>query len=338
MQNNICYICKNFKSVKKMKKSLLCLILFCLGSIGVIDAQDEVAQEEVAQEGATNDTALVSMLAQLAQDTIVGQTGRVDLKEANAYINVPEGYLFLDNEAANHLLVDYWDNLRDEDILGALVTDSAKIYYNLETIFLVYYEDCGYVKDDDASTIDYDDLLKDLQEETKESNEEREKAGLEPVELVGWAATPYYDANEKTLYWAKRFAFGSDEDTVKHESLNYDIRILGRKGMLTMKAVAGVEDLPAVEEMKGVLLKGTSFTEGNTYADYNSATDHVAEFGIGALVAGKLLAKVGILAKLGVFFAKFWKLIVVAVAAVVGFFTKIFGKKKEDEKTDDSQK
>jgi uncharacterized membrane-anchored protein len=33
--------------------------------------------------------------------------------------------------------------------------------------FIISYEDMGYVKDDDAKDIDYDDLLKDMQREKR---------------------------------------------------------------------------------------------------------------------------------------------------------------------------
>ncbi|MEI9946724.1 MAG: DUF2167 domain-containing protein [Chitinophagaceae bacterium] len=54
------------------------------------------------------------------------------------------------------------------------------------------------------------------------------------------------------------------------------------------------------------------FTDGNRYADFNDNTDKVAAYTVGGLVAGKILLKIG-------FFAKFWKLILLAIAGIGGF-------------------
>jgi uncharacterized membrane-anchored protein len=56
-------------------------------------------------------------------------------------------------------------------------------------VVLTYKED-GYVKDDDAAKIDYNDLLKQMQEAVQRENETRVKQNFSKVELVGWAAAP----------------------------------------------------------------------------------------------------------------------------------------------------
>ena len=71
----------------------------------------------------------------------------------------------------------------------------------------------------------------------------RVDAGYEPIELVGWATPPRYDSRTHKLYWAKELKFGdSDENT-----LNYNIRILGRRGVLVLNAVAGMSQLALVQ-------------------------------------------------------------------------------------------
>ena len=75
-------------------------------------------------------------------------------------------------------------------------------------VFTIYYDEMGYVKDDDANDIDYDDLLKDQQKSILEENDERVKNNYEPVSLIGWASPPYYDSNRKVLHWAKELKFG----------------------------------------------------------------------------------------------------------------------------------
>jgi len=75
------------------------------------------------------------------------------------------------------------------------------------------------------------------------------------------------------------------------------------------------------------VLHMAAFDKGYTYEEFDSGIDKVAAWTIGGLVAGKILAKVGLFALV----LKFWKLIALAVvgafAAVKRFIT---GRKKED--------
>jgi len=70
------------------------------------------------------------------------------------------------------------------------------------------------------------------------------------------------------------------------------------------------------------------FDQGERYADYNAGTDKAAAYGIAALVAGGIAAKAGLFAKLGILLLAFKKFIVIGIAAVGGFFAKLFKRKK----------
>src|SRR6185295_16936245 len=94
------------------------------------------------------------------------------------------------------------------------------------------YIDDGHVDDADARKIDYKDLMADMKKSTDESNEERKKAGYGSIKLVGWATEPRYDSSTHKMYWAKELEFGGEQHT-----LNYDVRVLGREGVLPMNAV-----------------------------------------------------------------------------------------------------
>jgi uncharacterized membrane-anchored protein len=66
------------------------------------------------------------------------------------------------------------------------------------------------------------------------------------------------------------------------------------------------------------ILSLVEFDDGSRYADFDPSIDEVAAYGIGALVAGKLAAKVGLLAKLAPLLLIFKKFGVVIVAALAG--------------------
>jgi uncharacterized membrane-anchored protein len=75
------------------------------------------------------------------------------------------------------------------------------------------------------------------------------------------------------------------------------------------------------------VLNIAEFTEGNKYSDFDPKIDEVAAWGIGALVAGKVLAKVGVFAFLG----KFLKIIILGIGALFAGIFKFFKRKKQDE-------
>src|SRR5690606_13039288 len=133
-----------------------------------------------------------------------------------------------------------------------------------------------------------------------------------PIELIGWAATPYYDQQTNKLYWAKELKFGDyDEHT-----LNYNIRVLGRHGVLVLNFVAGMEQLPEIQKNLDSVLAMAEFTPGKRYAEFDPNLDQAAAYGIGALVAGKVLAKTGMLATALLFLKKFWFLLALGVGVV----------------------
>ena len=71
-----------------------------------------------------------------------------------------------------------------------------------------------------------------------------------------------------------------------------------------------------------------SFEKGHTYNEFNPDVDEVAAWTIGGLVAGKVLAKAGLLAAI----LKFWKLIAIGLVAAGSFVWRLIrGKKREQE-------
>lgn len=278
----------------------------------------------------TGDDSTKIMLEQLkALDSIESKlhykTGSVTLENGIATINIAPGFKFLDAKDTRYVLEDLWGNLKGQTALGMILpADMAATI--ADYAFIVEYNAMGYVKDTDADDINYNDLLKELKEETKEANEERRKAGIATMDLVGWAANPYYDKERKLLYWAKEFSVQDAEEN----TLNYDIRILGRKGVLVLQAIAGMSQLDSVKKNSNTVLNMVTFNNGNRYQDFDSNVDDVAAWTIGGLVAGKVLAKVGILALV----LKNIKLVILAIGGLGGAAWRFLSgrKKKEEEK------
>ncbi|MEO6172769.1 MAG: DUF2167 domain-containing protein [Arenimonas sp.] len=251
------------------------------------------------------------------------QTGAVAVTEAKAHLDLKPGFRFLPKQDARKVLEQYWGNPPDETVLGLIVPEKDPLGTEHSWAVVLTYSEEGYVSDEDANKIDYTDLLKDMKAATKESNEERKNAGYQEIELVGWAEPPRYDASSKRLYWAKELSFVGQQEN----ALNYDIRVLGRQGYLSLEAVASITDLNRVNEGMKQILPMAQFDAGNTYADYNASTDKLAAYGLAALVGGGIAAKAGLFAKLGAILLAGKKFIVLLFLGIGAFFKKLFGKK-----------
>lgn len=255
------------------------------------------------------------------------QSGNVAIAEANARFELKPGFKYLAQTDARKVLEEYWGNPPDETVLGLIVPEKEPLGSEHSWAVVVTYNSDGYVSDEDASNIDYTDMLKDMQAETEASNEYRVEQGYEKLKLIGWAETPRYDSATKRMYWAKEIAF----DGAKSNTLNYDIRVLGRQGYLSLEAVADIKDLARVNDGMKQILPMAQFNTGNTYADYNPNTDKLAAYGLAALVGGGVAAKTGLLAKLGALLLAGKKFIVIILIALAAFLKKLFSKK--DKKT-----
>lgn len=237
------------------------------------------------------------------------QTGKIALPNGKAELNLGNDFRYLSPADADRLLVEGWGNPKSDTTLGMIIPANVSPLEAAGWGVTVEYEDSGHVSDDDARDIKYDELLVDMQENTKANNEERIKAGYGSIDLVGWASKPYYDAASHRMHWAKEIKFnGAAENT-----LNYNIRVLGREGVLVLNAISGMEQFAVIKPELEQMVKVAEFTPGNRYGEFNAATDHASEYGLAALVAGGVAAKAGWLAPILLFFKKFIVLIVLGL-------------------------
>jgi uncharacterized membrane-anchored protein len=286
-----------------MKTILLMALL--LGALLPAAAEDKPLPKATPKDPARGTAEEKGMTAEEFEASLEFRRGKITLGDGLAVLNVPEGFRYLDPEQAERLLVDAWGNPPGAKTLGMLLPGAGVVGDAAWGVVITYDED-GYVKDDEADEINYDELLAAMRESTREGNEERRKLGYEPVELVGWAAPPRYDRAAHKLYWAKELKFGDAAE----RTLNYDIRALGRRGVLSLNAVASAGQLKQVEAAMQDVLKIVEFNEGHRYSDYVPGVD-AAKAGLfkvllGALLAGKKFVLLG-LAAVGALLWKFFK-------------------------------
>jgi uncharacterized membrane-anchored protein len=254
------------------------------------------------------------------------KNGVIQTLNGVASLNVPSSFKFLGAEQSNYIIEKVWGNPPQKDVLGILFPKDGSPF-NDTYAFIVSYDESGYVKDKDADGINYDKMMTEMQKDEITYNVERKKQGYGSIHLKGWASKPFYDKEKKVLHWAKDLTF---EDNTEH-TLNYDVRVLGRKGVLSLNAVAPLDQLALVKQNIDSVLNIATFNSGYTYNEYNSKTDKVAAYTVGGLIAGKVLAKVGLWAVLGKFFIAAWKFILIGIIAAWGFIKKFFTRKKVEE-------
>ena len=255
--------------------------------------------------------------------------GDVTIPEAKATLHLGKDYYFLGKEDARRAIVEGWKNPESEadGVLGMIVPTGKVFATSWGAV--VSYEPTGYVADKDADKANYDDLIKQAHDAEPNLNEERSKQGFPPIHLVGWAQPPSYNRSLHYLIWARDIRFGTSGD----DTLNYDVRMLGRGGVLSVNVIAGMPDLPQVRADADALARTIDFNPGARYADFDEAHDKKAAYGVAGLVAagmGLVLAqKFGLIA-IALLFLKKGAIIVVALfAGAARWFSGLFGSKKK---------
>ena len=294
-----------------MFKKILAITLFCFafGVMTMVSAADEADTKKMTEQ---------EFVASLKF-----QQGKITLPGSIAVLDLPASFRYLGPDDAEKVLVQGLGNPPGLKSLGMIFPADVSPLSPESWGVIVTFDKDGHVKDDDADSIKYDELLKTMQESITASNEERVKQGYQAMTLVGWAEKPSYDKSAHKLYWAKEIKSGNEAQ----HSLNYNIRVLGRDGVLVLNAVAGMNQIAQIKTEMQHVVAFSEFSEGNRYADFDSKTDKVAEYGIAALVAGGIAAKLGFFGKIFAFLLLFKKFILIGLALLGGGVAKLFGRK-----------
>lgn len=253
------------------------------------------------------------------------QTGDVTIPAAHAVMHLGTRYYFIGPAEAKRVLTDIWRNPASAsyDVLGMILPADKTVVEN-SWAAVVTYQDSGYVADTDASSQDYDKVLTDLRQGEAADNELRRRDGYPELHLVGWAQPPSYDRSNHSLIWARDLK--SSDATI--DGLNYDVRSLGRHGVLSLNVVWDMPHLAEVRAAAAELGKAAAFEKGSAYADYDKSVDKTAEYGLAGLVAAGVGAvavkKLGILAIMLGFGKKLFILIAIGAAAAWKRIKRLF--------------
>lgn len=241
-----------------------------------------------------------------------------------AQLALPDGFAFIP-AAEGARLMRAMGNQTDSSFMGLIVGE------RMAGFMTVRYEAAGYIKDDDARDWDADALLQNLKDGTEAGNEMRRQQGFPEFTVDGWVEPPRYNAAHQRLVWSARLRDKQPPAEQESPGVNYNTYQLGREGYISMNLVTDLANVEAQKPIAGQMLDALSFNEGKRYADFNADTDNVAAYGLAALVGGIAAKKIGLLATVGLFLAKFWKIAAIAVFGFGASLRKLFGKKSAAE-------
>ncbi|WNG34899.1 DUF2167 domain-containing protein [Archangium violaceum] len=241
----------------------------------------------------------------------------VELGRDIAQIELPEGYSFVGPEDARNILRSMGNRPSGSE-LGLLVPNAED-----QDWFMVFsWQAVGYVKDDEKDKIDADALLENIQEATEDGNSWRKENNIPALHVTGWAEPPRYDERTNNLVWA---TIAESEGGGK--SVNYNMRLLGRRGLVSAVLVEDPELLAKSKPFAYAAMDKFSFKPGSMYSEWQQG-DKVAEYGLTALVAagaGATAAKLGFFGFLAKLFAKGGKALVAGVVAIFAAISKVWG-------------
>lgn len=302
-----------------MKKFLLALVLI-LASITTAYPNFSYAKEDAQEKNSLSKDETDFL------NSLHPQHGNIVLQGAPATITLGDKYVFYGVEDAKRILIEAWGNKPEnaEGVIGMIALADKNIYNSWGAA--ISYDPQGYVSDKDAKTQDYNKVLIDMKEADKTNST------VEDFKLVGWATPPTYNEQKKYLVWATELS--PPENLKVVNSLNYDVRNLGRSGILSLNMIDYITNLDIVKVDAVELAETVKFNTGETYADHQF-WDKKSELGLAGLVAAG--AGVAVAKKLGLFaiIAAFGKKLIILIgalfAASIKYIKRFFGGAKNDD-------
>jgi uncharacterized membrane-anchored protein len=295
------------------------VLLACLAAFSPITAQQTAPAGAPAQP--TREQEEAEMKEVYAEIETYGWTRQGSGKLGDkAEIFIPRGYRFANGDGARKLKQLFGNPPSDLE-LGVLTTEEIGHWILFE------FDESGYVKDDEKDQIDANALLETMRQSQDAANARRKEMGMNELALDGWAVPPRYNTKTNNLEWALRVKSVPDGDV----SVNYNTKLLGRKGVMSVKLICDPQQLESLLPQYEEIIAGYSYIDGERYAEFREG-DKVAKYGLTALIAGTgafAAAKMGLFGKLSVFFAKLGKGAILLVIAAIAGLKKLFGSRQQ---------
>ena len=268
-------------------------------------------------DGAPDHQAEIDAAWQAAEKVAIRGPGTVKLLD-QAKLQVPASEVFIPAAEAGSIMHAYGNSVGDT--FAGLVTGTGD---DDQWMVVVNFIKEGYIKDDDAKTWNADDLLSNIREGTEATNKQRAADGYPELDVLGWIEPPTYDAANRRLVWS---ATGRIRNAPADEPqvVNYNTYALGRDGYFSLNLLTNSDRIEAEKPIARGLLAALGYVPGKRYEDFDGSTDKVAAYGLAALVGAVAVKKLGLLAVIGVFVLKVWKLAAVVLLGISAAIRRFF--------------
>lgn len=172
--------------IKFATLKMLSFLIISIISSGIL-AQTTIQEEQQELTPQQQEQNYIAWANEL-WESLDKQQGTIYLSKANAVLQVPENFIYLSPEDTETVLVDAWGNMPNTQMLGMLMPTNVTAFDDNSWAVTIEYSDDGFVSDEDAADIDYNELLEEVKSDTKEASKERVKQGYESIEMIGWAS------------------------------------------------------------------------------------------------------------------------------------------------------
>jgi len=242
-----------------------------------------------------------------------------------AVLKLPADYFFIPKAEGMRIMRSLGNTVNEPTFVGLVVGTKQSDQW----VVVARYIKEGYIKDDDAKDWNADELLQNLKDGTAESNKDRAARGFRELEVLGWVEKPAYDSATHRLVWSL-LSKQKDQPDAAEKGINYNTYALGRDGYFSLNLLTNSSRVNADKGAARELLAALSYNAGKGYEDFNAATDHIAEYGIAALIGGVVAKKLGLFALISVFVLKFAKVIGLAALAFGAGIWNFFRRKPKN--------
>jgi len=241
-----------------------------------------------------------------------------------ADLELPANYFYVPAEAGMRIMRAYGNRINPQSFNGLIVSTQQNENW---TVVITFVKE-GYVKDGDAKEWNADELLSSLREGTEEANKDRAAKGFPEMQILGWIEKPTYDAQAHRLVWSLSYKNKGTSDNA-NRGVNYNTYALGRDGYFSLNLLTDQASIETQKPIAKTLLSSLTYKPSKRYEDFNESTDHVAAYGLAALVGVVAAKKLGLLAVAGLFVLKFAKLFAIGAAGIGVAAAKILGIRKK---------
>jgi uncharacterized membrane-anchored protein len=188
---------------------------------------------------------------------VTASSGAIEVPGARVVLNLDSRYRFVDAAGLQRLYASRGAKFPfRSDTLGMILPSDPKSVEEGGWAVTVSYRERGHVNDIGADKLDAQVLLAQI----LKANDARKSAG---PRFVDWAQPPHYDQAHHALSSALEARGAGGGGWL----LRYDIRMLGRRGVLRLSIVSPASSLEDVSEVAADLIEQVGFAPGARYVD-----------------------------------------------------------------------